>query len=276
MQGTYLRFTTDRITVTTGDWNDKLATSSGRHVCIRRQSNQERLAEAGPASLRVPSTIAFYTTDTNGGDPLSRLLDVAPLEHHWKEKERAIFWHRKFVPYFLISHSKIYIHVYIYVGSVSSLFKSNRSWKGEFLVEHHSRVKTFDFSAESHANFYAAIFFADCGHDMEPIKSGWRLVIILNLAWKTSLKDFCTEEIPSFSKALTQFQILEPQQDEEDQRAVPLEHKYSKTNLSFATLKGLIVGWPHYFSTDLLDIHLTVLSEHQQRTDASEGYGQSD
>ena len=162
------------------------------------------------------------------------------------------------------------------MGSVSSLFKSNRSWKGEFLVEHHSRVKTFDFSAESHANFYAAIFFADCGHDMEPIKSGWRLVIILNLAWKTSLKDFCTEEIPSFSKALTQFQILEPQQDEGDQRAVPLEHKYSKTNLSFATLKGLIVGWPHYFSTDLLDIHLTVLSEHQQRTDASEGYGQSD
>jgi len=110
---------------------------------------------------------------------------------------------------------------------------------GQLLIRHDGREITIDFSRSdaNHPIQYAA-FFADCEHEVLPVKSGYRCCLAYNLRLKKgdssklncSLSEHSSRLVPylnEFKKSLTGTFT-----------AIPLEHRYTQANLSIRQLKN--------------------------------------
>lgn len=49
------------------------------------------------------------------------------------------------------------------------------------MVQHNGKSKTFDFCAANGYSLCCAAFYADCRHELLPVKSGYCLALIYNL-----------------------------------------------------------------------------------------------
>jgi hypothetical protein len=113
---------------------------------------------------------------------------------------------------------------------------------GELIVFHtgQRQVITFPGAASGHELSYAA-FYADCQHEVRPVRSGFRLILTYNLAiagkrGKTRIT------APSYSETATAIGELLGQwgrADSPQKLAVTLDHRYSQAGLSIDTLKGV-------------------------------------
>ncbi len=121
---------------------------------------------------------------------------------------------------------------------------------GRLLVRHDGREETVDFGGTASAfHVQFAAFYADCEHEIRPVKNGFRLILAYNLTLAKSKRQITAptsgEHIATISR------ILGPWQDrggkaarsDEDEAAfklaVLLDHEYTQAGLSYDALKGV-------------------------------------
>ena len=114
---------------------------------------------------------------------------------------------------------------------------------GELVISHAGDEFVFDSSGkEGLKNFQAAIFYADCQHELKEVKSGYRLCLTYNV-WLKDKKGNTLLAPPSSEGQVTdlanQLKNWHAQKDRNSKFVVALNHQYSEANFSFANLKGL-------------------------------------
>ena len=148
---------------------------------------------------------------------------------------------------------------------------------GHLVVEHGADVKRFGFDKESADVSYFASFYADCEHTLEPITSGLRLVLAFNLVRDGPPKG---EAAPargrgteSLLTAAAKKWCLTP--GAVAKIALPLEHQYTHTNMSFAGLKGadaklcrMLSGAADSATGErLFSVYLALVTKHESGTE---------
>ncbi len=111
---------------------------------------------------------------------------------------------------------------------------------GELVIRHEGTQQTFDFGGieNQYATQFAA-FYADCEHEILPVKQGFRLSLIYNLTLRK------TEEIikaPTSGRHIEKiaklFQEWKPTETI-NKLAITLSHQYTEKGLTFDALKGI-------------------------------------
>ncbi|MFA7342973.1 MAG: 2OG-Fe(II) oxygenase [Terrimicrobiaceae bacterium] len=108
---------------------------------------------------------------------------------------------------------------------------------GRLFIRHDGREVEVDFSREDHA-FQHVAFFADCEHEVEPVRSGFRCCLVYNLRLAAGDPEKLNLSLTAQARTL-----LAPLQKLRGERAgelaaVLLEHSYTEANLSLRNLKG--------------------------------------
>jgi hypothetical protein len=109
---------------------------------------------------------------------------------------------------------------------------------GELLVRFDGKEEIIDFSTPSgkYKIPYAA-FFADCEHELKPITSGYRIVLVYNLIQASGLHNpglsYISDKVGQMAELL---QSLSKSTDDQP-KAVLLEHQYTPANFSLTSLK---------------------------------------
>lgn len=113
---------------------------------------------------------------------------------------------------------------------------------GELIVSHNGRQYEFDFAgaASGHELSYAA-FYADCQHEVRPLKSGYRLCLTYNvtLAQSRGRKGIAA---PSHDAVVDEIEaLLNAWRLAADTRklAVTFDHRYTQKGFTPSSLKGL-------------------------------------
>jgi hypothetical protein len=111
---------------------------------------------------------------------------------------------------------------------------------GELVVRHEGQEKVIDFGGEQgrFRTHYAA-FYADCEHEIRPLREGYRLCLVYNLALAKAKKRITAprkaEHVERIAKALRNWARAE----EPRKLAVTLEHQYTQEGLAWDALKGV-------------------------------------
>jgi predicted 2-oxoglutarate/Fe(II)-dependent dioxygenase YbiX len=113
---------------------------------------------------------------------------------------------------------------------------------GELIVSHEGRRDeiTLAGAASGHEMSYAT-FYADCEHEVRPVRNGYRLCLVYNLTLGRSrgkggvLAPRTAEVVASISELLGNW----PQGEKIAKLAVTLEHQYTQDGLNIDTLKGI-------------------------------------
>lgn len=109
---------------------------------------------------------------------------------------------------------------------------------GELIVRHQGREETLDLSGRDLGLARFAAFYADCLHELRPVRSGYRVALVYNLV-RTSGR---TPSPPDHSATIEQVAAaLRAWPDDPAaplKLVVPLAHHYTPAELSFAALKN--------------------------------------
>lgn len=110
---------------------------------------------------------------------------------------------------------------------------------GLLIIRHDGREIEVDFSGEKHRHqFQFAAFFADCEHEVKPVRSGYRCCLAYNLRLDAgdpeNLNLSLTDQARTLLPSLAAMKRERPGQ----LSAVLLEHSYTEANLSLRKLKG--------------------------------------
>ena len=111
---------------------------------------------------------------------------------------------------------------------------------GELIVRHEGQEQTIDFSKlDNHAlHTHFAAFYADCEHEVRPLRKGDRLCLVYNLTLAKSKKPITA---PSDSEHIQRIQPLLREWSENDEvrkLVITLDHQYTKDGLAWDKLKG--------------------------------------
>jgi len=141
---------------------------------------------------------------------------------------------------------------------------------GELVVRHQGREVRFDPRGSEPSEAAFAAFYADCLHEVAPVRSGRRLTLVYNLIRRTA--DAAPEppnhegERDRLTTILRQWRDDDIPADEESPAKVIylLEHAYTQESLSFGTLKGADAGRAVTLVTAArasdCDVHLALLA----------------
>jgi hypothetical protein len=119
---------------------------------------------------------------------------------------------------------------------------------GELVVRHKDREARLDLRCEDPSEVCFAAFYADCVHEVLPVTSGYRLVLVYNLVWhgRGGLPEpphYAVEE-DVVAGLLKDWAGGPPPPDDASpvKLVYPLEHAYTQAELGFQTLKGADAG----------------------------------
>jgi hypothetical protein len=114
---------------------------------------------------------------------------------------------------------------------------------GELVVDHHGEKLDFSLSLHNRLNYIA--FYADCYHEVKPVKSGYRVTLTYNLILKKSNKINKSESADKFLLNSVKNYFSAPIVKEyvhekiEPKRLVYLlDHQYTQAGLSWSILKN--------------------------------------
>jgi hypothetical protein len=120
---------------------------------------------------------------------------------------------------------------------------------GELIVRHEGREVTVDFSPHGRFQTQFAAFYADCEHEVRPVRSGFRLALVYNLtlakAMRTITAPTSREHVAAVARLLRQWTGQKPRTSESgadsppSKLAVILEHQYTQAGLTRDALKGI-------------------------------------
>ncbi|WP_284273218.1 2OG-Fe(II) oxygenase [Bradyrhizobium iriomotense] len=148
---------------------------------------------------------------------------------------------------------------------------------GELVIKHLGREVTLDPRPEEPSEIGFAAFYADCVHEVRPVKAGFRVTLIFNLrlaGTRRSLKapDYHVEH-GRIVKLLRGWASAE---DEPDKLILPLEHAYTPAELSFSALKGADAGVASVLAEAAAeadcDLHLALVSIEESGSAEHTGY----
>jgi predicted 2-oxoglutarate/Fe(II)-dependent dioxygenase YbiX len=115
---------------------------------------------------------------------------------------------------------------------------------GDLLVRHKGREVRLEMRCEDPSEVAFAAFYADCVHEVLPVSSGYRMVLVYNLLRQGGGR---APGPPNHDEAQAGLEALllrwstakaAPNDDSPEKLVFPLEHAYTSAELSFATLKG--------------------------------------
>jgi hypothetical protein len=115
---------------------------------------------------------------------------------------------------------------------------------GELEVRHRGREVRLDLRCTDFSELAWAAFYADCVHEVLPITSGCRLVLVYNLRRQDKGRlprpPSYERETAALGQLLRRWSEPSPRssQDQPAKLVYPLEHAYTPAELSFAVLKG--------------------------------------
>lgn len=110
---------------------------------------------------------------------------------------------------------------------------------GRLFIRHDGRELVVDFSEKEHLHeFQHAAFFADCEHEVEPVRSGYRCCLVYNL--RLDEGDPAALNLPLDAHAKTLIAPLSTMKGDRsgELAAILLEHSYTEANFSLRNLKG--------------------------------------
>lgn len=113
---------------------------------------------------------------------------------------------------------------------------------GRLIVRHDGHSETFDFGPGSETEIQAAAFYADCLHEIEAVRSGYRVCLVYNLVRpkgralraprQTRFVAAAREALRELFQERTRLRV-----------AIPLNHQYSRAGLAENLLKGQDQAW---------------------------------
>ena len=112
---------------------------------------------------------------------------------------------------------------------------------GELIVRHGGKEKTLDLRCEDSEEICYAAFYADCEHEVLPVKSGYRICLIYNLLARRGMQIHTPIIYDYADKIEESASILSTWSQREgapNKLAYILSHHYTQAALSFAALKG--------------------------------------
>jgi 2OG-Fe(II) oxygenase superfamily len=112
---------------------------------------------------------------------------------------------------------------------------------GEIVVRHEGHELTIDFGGDPDSKFriHFAAFYADCEHEVRPLKNGYRLCVVYNLTLAKS------EKVLSAPRASQHIEIIGSllrewvADNSAEKLAITLDHQYTEAGLAWDALKGL-------------------------------------
>jgi len=112
---------------------------------------------------------------------------------------------------------------------------------GELVVRHDGQERTIDFGSAEGGQFaiHFAAFYADCEHEVRPLRAGHRLCLVYNLTLGKSGK---TLTAPRASESIERIRPIPREWAEDDSVAkliVTLDHQYTQGGLAWDSLKGV-------------------------------------
>jgi hypothetical protein len=111
---------------------------------------------------------------------------------------------------------------------------------GELVVRHDGQEQVVDFGGGRdlfHTHF--AAFYADCEHEVRPLRAGHRLCLVYNLTLKKGKKGLAAPRSSEYVEPVTQLLRDWARKDTARRLAVLLEHQYSQEGLTWDALKGV-------------------------------------
>jgi hypothetical protein len=110
---------------------------------------------------------------------------------------------------------------------------------GRLFIRHDGREIEVDFSQEAHRHeFQHAAFFADCEHEVEPVRSGYRCCLVYNLRLDEGNPDSLNLPLDAHARTLLAPLSALMNGTHGELSALLLEHGYTEANLSLRNLKG--------------------------------------
>ncbi len=112
---------------------------------------------------------------------------------------------------------------------------------GELLVRHEGEEQVIDLGGEpSRFKTQYAAFYADCEHEVKPVKSGHRLCLVYNLTLaKSNRRVGAPQRDEHVRRATALLQAWPATDDDPHKLAVTLEHQYTRDGLTWDALKGV-------------------------------------
>jgi len=148
---------------------------------------------------------------------------------------------------------------------------------GELVIKHLGREVVLDARPEEPSEIGFAAFYADCVHEVRPVKTGCRLTLVYNLCFvgeRRPLKapDYRAEH----GRVVELLRSWASAEDEPDKLILPLEHVYTPAELSFSTLKGADAGVASVLVKAAAeadcDLHLALVSIEESGSAEHTGY----
>ncbi|WP_162896434.1 2OG-Fe(II) oxygenase [Cysteiniphilum halobium] len=148
---------------------------------------------------------------------------------------------------------------------------------GELVVEHNGRSYTFDSAKESEL-VQAFSFYADCRHEVKPLKSGYRVVLTFNLILENYKGQINSLTERDFDKRVDQaiahyfstrdwLPSWRRNEDEPLKFVYLLDHEYTKSGLSWQHLKNAdrmrVEALLKAADKHQLDAYLTLVDSHE-------------
>jgi predicted 2-oxoglutarate/Fe(II)-dependent dioxygenase YbiX len=148
---------------------------------------------------------------------------------------------------------------------------------GELVVKHLHQEMALDLRPEEPSEIGFAAFYADCVHEVRPVRTGHRLTLVYNLRFAentSALKapDYRAEH----GRVVELLRSWASAEDEADKLILPLEHVYTPAELSFSALKGADAGVASVLvkaaSEADCDLHLALVSIEESGSAGHTGY----
>ncbi|MGB1010795.1 MAG: 2OG-Fe(II) oxygenase, partial [Thiolinea sp.] len=113
---------------------------------------------------------------------------------------------------------------------------------GELTIRHRNQSVSIDFSSQAKRyDFQSVLFYADCQHEIAPLKSGYRLALTYNVCLQgvrgINSPDFGAQE-QALTSLITDWKKNLTAEDDKYQ-LISLDHQYSADGFSLDTLKGV-------------------------------------
>jgi hypothetical protein len=110
---------------------------------------------------------------------------------------------------------------------------------GELLVRHAGKEERFDFGSKGLFNIFYASFYADCEHEILPVREGHRLALVYNLIGQGPTRNLQPiDNSRVIKKVLGSIKAWVQNGSGPQKLVMPLEHQYCEQSLSFDRLKG--------------------------------------
>ena len=113
---------------------------------------------------------------------------------------------------------------------------------GELIVRHREREVAVDMNAGEPSELAFAAFYADCAHEVRPVREGHRLSLVFNLCRRAGDED-TPRQAPDFTshtdRIAARLVAWRDRHNASDKLVWVLDHDYSEAGLSFDALKNV-------------------------------------